>query len=273
MRNSEWTTAELVADVAAGVDAYARYLEGETEPWVDISDLSGGSLTASNAARLVEEIERDVAVLVRRSDARLAELLALAQTRSLDEIVPWHGQPEPLRCHLGSSLGEVLLHGRDLAAAIGAPWEISKREATLVIQNIAPLFPTLVNPHTTRTVHASIRVKIRGGPTIPLVFDCGSLTLDRRREEVRCDHQCGTRRLPSRRVRPSQSMVGDRARRTRRVGTAPVARAQAHDLSREPVSARPLAPLMVGGARYLGCRGSSGGTIGRLPVPSTNAHP
>ena len=179
VRNSQWTTAELVAHVAAGVDAYARYLEGETEPWVDISDLSGGSLTASNAARLVEEVERDVAVLARRSDARLAQLLALAQTRSLDEIVPWHGQPEPLRCHLGSSLGEVLLHGRDLAAAIGAPWEISKREATLVIQNIAPLFPTLVNPDTTRAVRVSIRVKIRGGPTIPLVFDCGSLTVDR----------------------------------------------------------------------------------------------
>ena len=72
--NSTWTAADLVAHVAAGVDAYARYLEGNTKAFVDVSDLAGGSLTRSNDARLAEFTERDIPALLKFTAARLAEL-------------------------------------------------------------------------------------------------------------------------------------------------------------------------------------------------------
>ena len=78
-----------------------------------------------------------------------------------------------------------------------------------------------LNPDTTRAVRVSIRVKIRGGPTIPLVFDCGSLTVDRDAKKFDATIERGTRRLPSRRVRPAQPMVGGRARWTIAWGTRP----------------------------------------------------
>lgn len=176
--NSTWTAADLVAHVAAGVDAYARYLEGDAKPFVDVSDLAGGSLTTSNAARLAEDTERDIAVLLKRIATRLGDVRAKCATRSLDDLVPWHGRKEPLRSVLAVLLTEYLLHGRDLAKAVGARWRINNREALLVLRNTLPLLPVLVDPETTKSVVASIEVRLRGGRHIPMVFERGTLTID-----------------------------------------------------------------------------------------------
>jgi hypothetical protein len=178
LHDSTWTATDLVVHVAAGLDGYTRYLEGDTTPFADISDLAGGSLTASNAGLLADAAEHDIAVLVERMSARARDLSATAATLSLDAPASFHGRPAPLRCLLASTLAEILLHGRDLATSIGAPRSISKREATLVLDNIAPLFPILVNPDTTRALVASICVRLRGGRAIPLRFDRATLTLD-----------------------------------------------------------------------------------------------
>ena len=178
VRDSEWTQSDLVADVTAGTDAYARYLEGAFEPFVDVTDLVGGSLSESNALRLEEESERDIDVLLERFTRRSTALIENAKERSFDEVVPWHGRPAPIRCHLGSVLAEGLLHGRDLARTLDVPWPISKREATLCLENVIPLLPLLINPQTTRDVDATIRIRLRGASSIPLRFDHGTLTLD-----------------------------------------------------------------------------------------------
>jgi uncharacterized protein (TIGR03083 family) len=174
---STWTSGDLIAHVTGGLEAYARYLAGDDAAVVDVSDIAGGSLTASNTERLIEEPERTISVLQERAAQALEAVVDAAAGRPLDELVPWHGRRVQLRCLLATSLCEQLLHGRDLARSIDAPWPISKREAVLVIDNISPLLPILVNPTTTRTLAASIRILIRGGHTIDLTFDNGSLTV------------------------------------------------------------------------------------------------
>jgi len=178
MPNSTWTAADLVAHVALGVDGYARYIEGNAKPFADVSDLGGGSLTTSNAARLAEFPERDIGLLLKKTATRLAELRAKCLTRSIHDLVPWHGRQEPLRCVLAVLLTEYVVHGRDLAKAVGARWRIDNREALLVLRNTVPLLPILVNPETTKSVATSIEVRLRGGRHIPLVFYHGTLTID-----------------------------------------------------------------------------------------------
>ena len=168
--DSEWTQSDLVAHVTAGTDAYARYLEGAFEPFVDVTDLEGGSLSESNALRLEEESERDIDVLLERFTSRSTALIENAKERSLDEVVPWHGRPAPIRSHLGSVLAEGLLHGRDLARTLDVPWPISKREATLCLENLVPLLPVLVNPRTTRDVVATICVRLSGCELDPIAL-------------------------------------------------------------------------------------------------------
>lgn len=177
VRESMWTAADLVAHVAGGLEVYARYLDGDPSPAIDVTDVAGGSLIASNAERLADEPERAIGVLIDRAAAALAHVSDRARQMSLDELVPWHGREEPLRCFLASAIAEQLLHGRDLALTIGVPWPIERREAILVIDNLAPLLPVLVDPETTRTLVATIRIKLRGGPTIQLHFDHGTVTV------------------------------------------------------------------------------------------------
>src|SRR5262245_58751252 len=64
VRRSAWSAADLVAHVTGGLEAYLRYLEGDATPVVDVSDIAGGSLAATNADRLAEETERSIDALL-----------------------------------------------------------------------------------------------------------------------------------------------------------------------------------------------------------------
>jgi hypothetical protein len=117
------------AHVALGTEAYLGYAHGGTEPWVDVSDIAGGSLARSNAERLDLEPVREPAALAARVQAAAAELLAATEGRSGDEAVTWNGLTVTLSAMLGRGLGEYRLHGRDVAKALGRPWPIPQDDA------------------------------------------------------------------------------------------------------------------------------------------------
>src|SRR5262249_11311248 len=59
LRGSDWSVAEVAAHVAVATEVYIGYARGETDPFVDVSDIAGGSLATTSAQRLAEEPERD----------------------------------------------------------------------------------------------------------------------------------------------------------------------------------------------------------------------
>ena len=101
---SEWTVGDAAAHVALGTEAYVGYAHGTTEPWVDVSDIAGGSLARSNAGRLDLEPVREPAALAARVRAAAAELLATTEGRIRrrgrdverpDRLVERHARPRP----------------------------------------------------------------------------------------------------------------------------------------------------------------------------------
>jgi uncharacterized protein (TIGR03083 family) len=174
---SAWTIGETVAHVASGVGAYVTYLAGDTTPRVDLSDVPGGSIAASNARRLATDAERDVSTLAATIEARLAELVAAARQMDLDDVVSWHGRDVALRTMLATAIGELAMHGRDIARAVDHSWPLSRRDAVIVLTDLAPLLPVLVDPATTASLDAVIRLRLRGGPELALAFDHGTLAV------------------------------------------------------------------------------------------------
>jgi uncharacterized protein (TIGR03083 family) len=172
---SEWTVGELLAHVAWGAETYLSYIDGGAPPAGDLSDMAGGSLRATNAARLREEPERDPRVLSARAATAMGRFLDLASERDLDELVQWHDRDEPLRASLAVGLGEILLHGYDLAAAAKAPWPLTRHDATLIIRNLAPVLPLLVDRSTTKDLTATYDIRLRGDGHIALAFSDGEL--------------------------------------------------------------------------------------------------
>jgi uncharacterized protein (TIGR03083 family) len=174
---STWTIGDTVAHLATGIDSYAAYLAGDTTPVIDLSDVAGGSIAASNARRLRADGERDIPTLLSLLTDRYADVRRTAMAMDLDDEVSWHGRAIPLRTMLATAEAELHIHGRDIAGALGQPWPLAQRDAVRIIEGLAPLLPLLVDPQTTHDLDALVRVRLRGGPELGLAFERGTLAV------------------------------------------------------------------------------------------------
>lgn len=184
--DSEWTVCDVAAHLVLGTEAYLTYLDGRTEPFVDVSDIAGGSLARSSAARLDAEPERDLAALADRLRRVASTLLAATTDRDRDEAVVWNGVPIALGDMLGIGLGEFVLHGRDIATALSRRWTTRPDDARLVLAAALPMLPLLVDPRATAGVHVRYDLRVRGGLRHTLTVDDGTLTLDEQQKAVDC---------------------------------------------------------------------------------------
>ena len=75
---SDWNVGDVAVHLAVGTESYIDYVAGGTEPFLDLSDIAGGTLARANATRLSEEPDRDLPMLARR--LRTASSTLLEQT-------------------------------------------------------------------------------------------------------------------------------------------------------------------------------------------------
>lgn len=74
--------------------------------------------------------------------------------------------------------GEQLVHGFDIARAVGRRWPIDPAAARLVLAGTAPLLPHFADRDAIRDVGARIEVRIAGGPRYTLVLDHGRAAVE-----------------------------------------------------------------------------------------------
>lgn len=172
---SAWTVGDVAAHLAGGVDAYVGYLAGSTEVRADLSDLPGGSLAASNAENLAMVADRDVGRLAGHIEAGVDDVVAAVAGRDGSEPVFWHGRTVALSTFLASAVAELLVHGLDVARALGRPWPIEGGDARLVDLGLVPLLPLLVHPERARGVTVTYELRFRGGGRATLAFRDGDL--------------------------------------------------------------------------------------------------
>lgn len=184
--DSDWTVGDVLVHLALGSEAYVTYVNGGTEPFVDVSDVAGGSLARSSAAKLAADPERDLLALTTRVSAAMASLLEATAGRDSNEPVLWNGIPLELGSMLAMGLGEYLLHGLDVARALSQTWRIEPDDASLVLAAAMPLLPLLVNPATTAGVRVAYDLRIRGGERFTVRIDDGALAVGRSEGRVDC---------------------------------------------------------------------------------------
>jgi uncharacterized protein (TIGR03083 family) len=184
--DSTWNVGDVTAHLTLGTEAYLGYARGRAEPFVDVSDIAGGSLARTSGARLEAEPERDLAALAGRLQVAVTSLLQDTEGRASDDVVTWNGQEIGLGSMLGIGLAEYILHGRDIAKALGRPWPIRPDDARLVLASALPLLPLLVDPATTKDLRATYDVRVRGGVRLCLAFAHGRLTVGDAAESADC---------------------------------------------------------------------------------------
>lgn len=170
----EWTVGEAGAHLVTGFRDYTKLFEGEAfDAGVGVDD------TAEENARMLEAYTvRDPAVLAAdlpgAAEALLAAYAAGPPDRPLDW---WAGTKVSAHDMLAINLGELVIHGWDIAQGLGKPWAIDREDAIAVMLGSLAIAPLYVDREKAAGMNGVLRMKARGGPTIGLTFKDGVLTV------------------------------------------------------------------------------------------------
>jgi uncharacterized protein (TIGR03083 family) len=162
-----WTVRDLAAHLADTIVQYGR------AAWTPADATAAGpgteQLTAEGAAAAEE--------LAARLHPELAALRALIDTQ--DGQIPefrYHDGPlVPADAGFGILLGELVVHGHDVASALGRPWPVDPGHAALIVEGLGPILPAEVRPDRAKGLTASFEIRLRGFASHIWEFQDGQL--------------------------------------------------------------------------------------------------
>ena len=74
-------------------------------------------------------------------------------------------------------LGDLLVHGLDIARALGRRWPIAREDALLVMGGVMAMAPGYVDRQRTAGLHVAYELRFRGGPRYQLTVDDATATV------------------------------------------------------------------------------------------------
>lgn len=166
-----WSVRDVAVHVAWAMDRYTEFLGGAPSPATAVEQTA-----AFSAAGIAEATDRTPEGLARAVD-EAGERYFAAAARAQGPVT-WHaGLSLAVPALLGLTLGEAMVHGHDVAVALGEPWELPRAWAHSVFRAALPALPLYVDVAATAGVHTRIDVRLRGDRGARVVFDVADGTL------------------------------------------------------------------------------------------------
>jgi mycothiol maleylpyruvate isomerase-like protein len=173
-RNSDWSLRHVTLHVATTARCFIEMADPDRP-------VKGGGL-----AGLHHDIEHRIADITEEDPVKLGALLEDAVEEFVEACVQrpgthpvdFTGCPITLAALAGLMVGEVVLHGYDLAFALGWPWPIDPIDANLSLGGFAPVLGLIVDPEQARGHSAGYGIELRGGPAMTVRFTDGVYGLE-----------------------------------------------------------------------------------------------
>lgn len=132
----------------------------------------------ANREAVQAEPERRLDVLAARTITGEDALVAYARGVVGDPVVmPFLGVSMPLSSMLAIELGELLVHGFDIARAAGVPWDIDPSEAAIALDGDLHVLPAMLDPRRSTGVRLSCDLRVRHGRRWLVTVEDGALAL------------------------------------------------------------------------------------------------
>lgn len=167
---TDWTVAETAAHVAIVLTGFSAAIAGEPQALQYLDADFPTRLAATNAATIgmVDHADvRRLAELITVGAQRFLELAAAADPQ-MECATPWYGpgRTRTVDCLTALALGELTVHGHDIATGTGRPWPIPAEHAKLILGTVCPeMSPLVVRPDAARGRPVTYEVRLRGnGP-------------------------------------------------------------------------------------------------------------
>ena len=174
--NSRWTQREVAAHLIVAGTLLTDIVQGVPSP---IESLDPAYHGPEFARRHADIAETDPGKLARLMTDAAEGFLDATSDRPPEAPVIFHGNfPSTVTGVAGVLLGEQILHGYDLAGALGRPWPIDPVDAAVVLTAYAPAFGVCLHPERTRGLSAGFGLELRGVGAMTVRFTDGVYGLE-----------------------------------------------------------------------------------------------
>ncbi|HJT03713.1 MAG TPA: maleylpyruvate isomerase family mycothiol-dependent enzyme [Pseudonocardiaceae bacterium] len=170
-----WTVRDVGAHLASGIPLYTGIVRGEGSTYTRLDRIS-----ELNAAAITAITDRDCTSLADQIESAAAEFVTAVRTTPGDPEVVYHaGILLRVSSVTALLLGEMLIHGYDIARASRRSWFIAPGDAGLVLRGGLTILPYFVDRAAAAGVRASFDIRLRGkdGLRLCLAFDDGSVNV------------------------------------------------------------------------------------------------
>jgi hypothetical protein len=171
----EWNLQQVMAHMITGTGWAAEVVKGNAPGIPTFDPAVIGPVIDQMMADLPESDPAKLGRLLLDADDALLEALS---TQPGDGAMLHAGVPFTMAQFACTMLGDQMLHGYEMAAAIGLPWPIDAHDALLILEAHLPLFGAMLHPERTPGLTAAIGIDLRGGREVTVRFTDGAYAVE-----------------------------------------------------------------------------------------------
>ncbi|MPZ94572.1 MAG: maleylpyruvate isomerase family mycothiol-dependent enzyme [Propionibacteriales bacterium] len=169
-----WTITDVVGHVAMEPMRYLELAAGGGDWPHRVADLP-----AFNAQQVADLPTRDIGELTDLLTSHTQRLVATIAEFDEPPLMRFDGdQFVPADLQAGTFLGELIVHGRDIAHAAGKDWPIEPAMVPLVYLGLHQVLPGWVDPKGAAGHTATYELRLRGSTAYIYEFTDGRLQID-----------------------------------------------------------------------------------------------
>jgi uncharacterized protein (TIGR03083 family) len=157
----DWTVRETAVHVSGTPLRYGAVACGD----LDLSAIPGDKqfLDARMRSLIADNAETDAKKLADQTREAVAHFLATTAEVAADQVVAYYAGVRPTVVRIAAALlGEPLVHGYDIATAVGVPWPIDPAYAALAVTGYRAGYPVIFQPSAAADLDATYRIEITG---------------------------------------------------------------------------------------------------------------